>query len=39
MKSVTKRYKDRAMANMTGGMGIDKKLMPQLIDMLDYGEE
>jgi hypothetical protein len=39
MKSVTKRYKDRAMANITGGMGIDKKLMPQLIDMLDYGEE
>jgi hypothetical protein len=39
LKSVTKRYKDRALANITGGMGLDKKLIPRLEDMLDYGED
>jgi len=37
--SVIKRYKDRALANITGGMGINKKLAPQLKDMLGYAEE
>jgi len=35
--SVTKRYQDRALANVTGGMGLDKKLIPRLESMLDYG--
>jgi hypothetical protein len=39
LSSVTKRYNDRALANITGGMGIDKKLIPRLEGMLDYGNE
>jgi hypothetical protein len=39
MKSVEKRYKDRALANITGGIGINKNLMPQLQDMLDYSQD
>jgi hypothetical protein len=39
LKSVTKRYQDRALANLTGGMALDKKLIPRLEGMLDYGEE
>jgi hypothetical protein len=35
--SVIKRYQDRALANVTGGMGLDKKLIPRLESMLDYG--
>jgi hypothetical protein len=35
--SVIKRYQDRALANSTGGMGLDKKLIPRLEGMLDYG--
>jgi hypothetical protein len=38
-KSVDKRYKDRALANITGGMGINKNLMPQLQGMLDYSQD
>jgi hypothetical protein len=34
--SITKRYEDRALANVTGGMSINKKLIPQLDHMLDY---
>ena len=34
--SVIKRYKDRTLANITGGMSINKKLAPQLNNMLDY---
>lgn len=37
--SVSKRYKDRALANITGGMNVNKNLIPQLVDMLEYGEE
>jgi hypothetical protein len=37
--SVYKRYQDRALANSTGGMGLDKKLIPRLEGMLDYGNE
>ena len=36
--SIEKRYKDRALANITGGMGLNKNLMPQLLPMLEYGE-
>jgi hypothetical protein len=36
--SVIKRYNDRALANSTGGMGLDKKLIPRLEGMLDYGK-
>jgi hypothetical protein len=36
--SVNKRYEDRAMSNITGGMGINKKLIPQLMPMLDYSQ-
>jgi hypothetical protein len=36
--SVQKRYKDRAMANMTGGIGINPKMIPQLNQMLDYSK-
>lgn len=36
--SIEKRYKDRALANMTGGMGLNKNLIPQLLPMLEYGE-
>jgi hypothetical protein len=36
--SVTKRYEDRALSNITGGMGINKKLIPQLMPMLDYSK-
>ena len=38
-KSVNKRYQDRALANITGGISINKKLMPQLTDMLDYSQD
>ena len=34
--SVQRRYKDRALANITGGMPINKKLMPYLDGMRDY---
>jgi hypothetical protein len=37
-KSVKTRYKQRAMAEMTGGMPINKKLISTLEDMADYGE-
>jgi len=36
--SVNKRYEDRALSNITGGMGINKKLIPQLMPMLDYSQ-
>ena len=36
--SIQKRYKDRALANITGGMGLNKNLIPQLLPMLEYGE-
>jgi hypothetical protein len=39
LSSLTKRYNDRALANITGGMGIDKKLIPRLEGMLEYGED
>jgi hypothetical protein len=39
LASLTKRYNDRALANITGGMGIDKKLIPRLEGMLEYGED
>ena len=39
LKSVTKRYKDRALADITGGMGINKKLIPRLEGMLDYSND
>jgi hypothetical protein len=38
-KSVDKRYKDRALANITGGMSVNKNLMPQLQGMLDYSQD
>lgn len=38
-KSVNKRYKDRAMANITGGMSVNKNLIPQLEGMLDYSQD
>jgi hypothetical protein len=38
-KSVDKRYKDRALANITGGMSVNKNLMPQLTGMLDYSQD
>ena len=34
--SVQRRYKDRALANITGGMPINKKLIPYLDGMRDY---
>ena len=34
--SITKRYQNRALDNITGGMSINKKLVPQLQNMLDY---
>jgi hypothetical protein len=37
-KSVKTRYKQRAMAEMTGGMPLNKKLISTLEDMGDYGE-
>ena len=37
-KSIKTRYKQRAMAEMTGGMPINKKLIGTLEDMGDYGE-
>ena len=37
--SIEKRYKDRALANITGGMGLNKNLIPQLLPMLEYGEQ
>jgi hypothetical protein len=37
--SIEKRYKDRALANMTGGMGLNKNLIPQLLPMLEYGKQ
>jgi hypothetical protein len=39
VKSVSKRYQDRALANITGGMSVNKNLMPQLQDMLDYSQD
>jgi hypothetical protein len=36
--SIEKRYNDRALANITGGMGLNKNLIPQLLPMLEYGE-
>ena len=36
--SVIKRYENRALANITGGMSINKKLVPQLQNMLDYSK-
>ncbi len=36
--SIDKRYKDRALANITGGMGLNKNLIPELLPMLEYGE-
>ena len=39
IKSVQQRYKDRALANITGGMGINKKLIPELQGMLDYSKD
>jgi hypothetical protein len=36
INSVQKRYKDRALANITGGVGINPKMIPQLNHMLDY---
>lgn len=36
--SVQRRYKDRALANITGGMPINKKLMPYLDGMRDYAK-
>ena len=36
INSVQKRYKDRALANITGGVGINPKMIPQLNNMLDY---
>jgi hypothetical protein len=38
-KSVEKRYKDRALANITGGMSVNKNLLPQLQGMLDYSQD
>ena len=38
-KSVNKRYQDRALANITGGMSVNKNLMPQLTGMLDYSQD
>jgi hypothetical protein len=38
-KSVNKRYQDRALANITGGISINKNLMPQLQGMLDYSQD
>jgi len=35
--SVKTRMKQRALANMTGGMSIDKKLIGRLQNMGDYG--
>jgi hypothetical protein len=37
--SIEKRYQDRALANITGGMGLNKNLIPQLLPMLEYGEQ
>ena len=36
VNSVQRRYKDRALANITGGMPVNKKLMPYLDGMRDY---
>jgi hypothetical protein len=38
MNSVKKRYEDRALANITGGMGINKKLIGKLESWREYGE-
>ena len=38
VSSIDKRYKDRALANITGGMGLNKNLIPELLPMLEYGE-
>jgi hypothetical protein len=37
--SIEKRYKDRALANITGGMGLNKYIITQLLPMLEYGEQ
>jgi hypothetical protein len=37
--SVKQRYENRALANITGGMGIDKKLIPQLQGWRDYANK
>ena len=39
MKSVTTRYKSRALASLTGGIPINKNLMGALEDMGYYGDE
>lgn len=39
ISSVKGRYKNRALANITGGMGINKKLIPQLESWRKYAEE
>jgi hypothetical protein len=36
--SVQRKYQDRALANITGGMPIDKKLIGQLNNMRDYSQ-
>jgi hypothetical protein len=36
-RSVQSRFKNRALAEMTGGISINKKLMPKLEDMGGYG--
>jgi len=38
MNSVEKRYQDRALASITGGMGINKKLIGKLESWREYGE-
>ena len=37
-RSVTTRYKQRGMAEITGGMSLNKKLIGQLSGMNDYGD-
>jgi hypothetical protein len=36
-RSVQSRFKNRELAEMTGGISINKKLMPKLEDMGGYG--
>ena len=37
--SVKKRYQDRGLASLTGGARLNKKLVPRLEGMLEYGKE
>jgi len=37
-RSVTTRYKQRGLAEITGGMSLNKKLIGQLSAMNDYGD-